>query len=170
MINQSTNNSIDKLQHLLLDNNLIINLTGRQRMISQKIAFLCELILRGDISKIDELEKVILLFENSLNVIKHGGIPPELETTHIISPLSASFSTTISLIENNWKIYKKSAENIIKFAAVGFDNSSISKEVMMMQIKIIENNCEYLLKSCNLLVSECSDYYQNRIIQLVNQQ
>lgn len=164
------NIDIDKLQNLLIENNLLINLTGRQRMLSQKIAFLCEMILRGDESKVGNLKMAVDLFENSLFVIKNGGVPPELDTIIKISPISDTLMFTVSHIESNWQIYKKSAENIIKFASIGYDNSSISKDVMMMQIRIIENNCESLLKSCNNLVTDCSNYYEKQIILLFNEQ
>lgn len=160
----------DLVQNLLNQNNIVINLTGRQRMLSQKIAFLCEMILRGDESKVGDLQRAVDLFDASLFVIKNGGVPPELDTIIPIQPISDTINYTLTHIESNWHIYKKSAENIMKFAIIGYDNSAISKDVMMMQIRIIENNCESLLKFCNNLVTDCSNYYQKLIIQLFNQQ
>ncbi len=166
----STSIYMDNLQDILNQNNTIINLTGRQRMLSQKIGFYCEMILHGNSSKVKELEKTIQLFEKSLQVIKNGGKPPLLETNVEVLPLDESLYFSLSMIENNWSIYKKSAENIIKFATLEYDNSEISKEVMNMQIRIIENNGESLLNSCNNLVNGCSEYYKFKILELYNQQ
>lgn len=161
---------LDKLQFFLNQNNILLNLTGRQRMLSQKIGFYCEMILRGGDSKVAELQKTIQLFENSLHVIKNGGIPPMMDIENEISPLDDVLLIDINLIESNWAIYKKSAENIAKFASFGNDNSEISNDVMRMQINIIENNGESLLKSCNNLVNSCSNFYKLKILELYNRQ
>jgi hypothetical protein len=47
-------------------NNVLIDLAGRQRMLSQKISFLCEMISRENAQHVPNLRKAIDLHDHSL--------------------------------------------------------------------------------------------------------
>lgn len=56
-------------------NNLLINIVGRQRMLSQKIGFYAGTLLRGKKKNTSLLHDAIELFEHSLQIIRYGGMP-----------------------------------------------------------------------------------------------
>ncbi|TAG54643.1 MAG: hypothetical protein EAZ27_08675 [Cytophagales bacterium] len=167
----SDNLIVDKIQSLINQNNIVINLTGRQRMLSQKIGFLCEMVAHNNFDKTVELQDTVDLFEASLQVILNGGVPPQLDTTIVIAPISEKLLFEVSAIKVNWLIYKKSAQNIVNYSKQNTAYSGNQAEIdMQIQLKLIENNGEFLLKSCNKLVLSCSEYYKNEILGLFNQQ
>lgn len=160
---------LSELELLLEESNSTLNVTGRQRMLSQKIAFLCQMVIRGENNKIVDLQKAIDLFDKSLIVIKEGGTPPQISLRNALPPLDVNLKSSLDRIESLWRLYKLSAENIIKFASQfgSYTSKSNNIEMLSLQIKSIENNCDSLLNSCDNLVSNYASYSKARILLMV---
>ena len=142
------------------EDNVIINIAGRNRMLSQQIAFYCELIYNGDNTTKEKLAKSIDLHHHTLLTLKNGGIPKGVD---YILPLPASNDVVqqcIVSIESLWLKYKKAAEEIL-------EQGNYSK----LQIRFIEENTDELLKRNNELVSlymQDSDRWRKNVFAELN--
>lgn len=123
------------------EDNVIVNIAGRNRMLSQQIAFYCELLYNDKTSN-NKLEKAIDLHHHTLFTLKNGGIPKGVEYNSPLPPANKEIILAIQNIETLWIPYKQAAEKIIA-------NGSSAKE----EIQFIEENTDELLKRNNQLVS-----------------
>ncbi len=134
---------------VIFNNNLTINLAGRQRMLSQKIGFLSMLKLAGDSLVGDDLNKAIQLFEDSMQVLKNGGITKGLNPDSYIVKLIPEVLPTLYAVDFIWKETKVELESL--------DDINLSKSDIISNLKITLNN---LLEKSNQLVMECSQHLQ----------
>ena len=129
--------SIYSAQHQQKADAEIVNVAGRQRMLSQKIAFLAERLTKGDIEVQEQLRNTISLCDESLVVLRRGGIAPAMSGKPI--PKAPDIlNNQFDEVETLWKSYKLSAESILKG-----DNEAIDT---------IEKNAGSMLASFNGLV------------------
>jgi methyl-accepting chemotaxis protein len=161
-------NHLQKIKTELLEkltsNNALIDVAGRQRMLSQKIGFYAEMILRGNTSGTILLEKAIQMHEESLISIKNGGLAPGYDQD-MLPKADEKLLPTIEKVESVWNIYKKASNDILTLTKNGqeyINNLSQLKE----SVKIIEENGELLLKLNNELLIECSKINKERIIEM----
>lgn len=147
----------------LTGNNILIDVAGRQRMLSQKIGFYAEIIARGNYNSTQILENTIIMHEASLEAIKKGGTPPGFSTSEILPEADKVLIPAINKIESLWKIYKNAALEILKLAKTA-NNST--QEILNSSILIIEANGEELLKLNNQLLLECIELNKKRILEM----
>ncbi len=99
---------------------IIIDVAGRNRMLSQKIAAIAEQIVRADAvegeqsAAISALVRTIDLHDKSLYILKNGGLPPEIATNIELPPAPEIVMPVLEEVEELWAEYKKNAEIIIK--------------------------------------------------------
>jgi hypothetical protein len=144
----------EELIRKLTGNNVLIDLAGRQRMLSQKIGFYTEAIVRGNMKQIDLLSSAIEMYEHSLFVIKNGGVPMGMTVDEILEKADAELLPFIEKIESLWNIYKSAANRIINLAKK-LDGSEQRQTLLEEHIIIIEENGETLLKLSNDLLLKC---------------
>jgi len=156
---------LQKIKNELLEkstsNNTLIDVAGRQRMLSQKIGFYAEMILRGNFSKVEVLENAIAMHEHSLNAIKNGGIPPGFGPADTLPRAHDLLLPSIGKVEEVWGIYKKSALEIALFA-----KQNIASVDVNISIKTIEDLGETILKLNNELLVECSKLNKIKILEM----
>jgi PAS domain S-box-containing protein len=136
-------------EKLINQNNVFLNISGRQRMLSQKIGFYCEALVRGRAHHAGLLRDAIELHEHSLQVMRYGGIPMGISCDSPLLPIREELIGEIEKVETIWQPYKKAAENILYFYLTentkGGHHSSLTEEF----ISIIEDNGELLLNANN---------------------
>lgn len=99
-----------KSEHLA--DNEIVNLAGRQRMLSQRIAFFAERISKGNNEITEEYLQLIQLCDKSLQVLEDGGIPPNM-SKNPIPPSSNMVRDELQAAKNLWTEYKENAIALI---------------------------------------------------------
>lgn len=153
---------------------VLIDLAGRNRMLTQKIAYLSLEYLDKEINlENQELENTITLFEKSLLVMKEGGIAPEMKITKELNPAKKEVLPLLLKIEETWAKYKTNAEIISNTPVeiirtedeiIGYDTlgNAITqpKQVVEKNQTVIEaynsikEGTPTILKLCNNLISK----------------
>lgn len=98
------------LQHADKD---VVNLAGRQRMLSQKIGFLSEQVVRGKSHMKDELKTTASLVNTSLLVLKNGGNIPQMQGHKVIPASAQEVMGNVLMAEEVWKEYHANVNIII---------------------------------------------------------
>lgn len=119
----------------------IVNMAGRQRMLSQKISKLALSVANGNDSDRPLLSEAIMLYDSSLRILLHGGRMEE----NIIPPAPGIMKNLFE--ENNgiWDLFKENANIIEKESR---DNPMFSEA-----ISFVEANDELLLERSNDVVN-----------------
>lgn len=96
---------------------LVINLAGRQRMLSQKITKEILLLSEGHLSS-EKVANSINVFHDTLNSLYHGGKAPlDLEQTkfaELPKPVSKEVVDQLQKVESTWKLFRESAAKIVE--------------------------------------------------------
>lgn len=124
-------------------------------MLSQKIAFLAELVIKGEQHKISILLESVDLFDHSLQVLKNGGFPKNMIIEQKIEKANEEFFPIMDKIEEIWESIKKSTNTITQ--------SKIENE-KQIAIHFIEQNAEKLLQLSDNLVKELSESSKKKIL------
>ncbi len=136
--------------------NTLINLAGRQRMLSQKIGFYAEMVVKGKLHHISELKNTIDLFGHSLLTIRDGGFPKGIPCENPLPPADISVMSYVREIDMMWAQYRDAANKIIYYLTFG---RSTTEEVRQYEIEksidFIEDNGEKFLELNNDLMLAC---------------
>jgi hypothetical protein len=132
-------------------NSQLVEIVGRNSVISQKIAFYCEMVARGEIRNIDKLRKMIDSYNEYLSILKRGGLPPEIENAVYISPPTETALQAIEDIESVWASYLRYIDVIIDYSQKDTANKKIK---LKTSLEGIEEVSEKLLMLHHLLIKE----------------
>lgn len=146
VLNRSNNDSV------------LVDLAGRNRMISQNIAFNAELLAKG-IGNRSTIESSISLLDQSLQAIKHGGIAPEINGKPNIPGVYLQFQSEIDNIELAWEPFKKSALVVA---------TSTNPEEVAQALHQIENGALQVLSTNDSLVKSLSGWSKSKEIRKSN--
>jgi nitrate/nitrite-specific signal transduction histidine kinase len=131
---------------------LEIDIAGRNRMLSQSIAFNVEMVSKGHTNKAQHVNDLVILLDNSLTALKNGGSIAKNKETVTLIALGNEYDTYFSEIDNIWQPFKTNALQLA--------NNNPSDSVA---IRFIEENSDILLNSCNNLVSGLVKNTENNI-------
>lgn len=130
----------------------LVDMAGRNRMLSQKIAFYVVAIADGKTDAAQKLNKAIELHETSLEVIKNGGIPPEVDNSAEVKGIYSKVSTLIDHSESYWKSYKQNALNVLSTDSALSANS----------LQYIYQNADAMIEADDNLVTAIGKFNQDR--------
>ena len=93
---------------------IVINLAGRQRMLSQKMTKEALLFAKGEISKSD-LINTVEVFDKTLNALVHGGKAPldlnQSKSTVLPLPKNLEIKAQLEKVKSLWKDFYKNILN-----------------------------------------------------------
>jgi len=148
----------------------VVDAAGRNRMLSQRIAFFVECIAKGDISVKNDLRKAIDLHSTSLQALKLGGISPGIANDEVLPPTIPNIMPSLLEVEKFWQDYKSKAILFLKeplyidslqVVETRDTTGLIIKEKVLIKVKnpilisalnFIENNAALMLQKNNYLV------------------
>jgi PAS domain S-box-containing protein len=144
--------------------NTLINLAGRQRMLTQKIGFFAEMVTKGKTSQLLELKATIDLFDHSLSVIRDGGMPMGMTSETALQEAHESLLTFIQRIEQVWHPYKEAARKIVYYLTFKDKVAAELKEYeTRTSINFIEDHAEDLLALNDDLMLACIQLNEERV-------
>jgi PAS domain S-box-containing protein len=144
--------------------NMLLNIAGRQRMLSQKIGFYAESLVRGRKQNAGLLRDAIELHEHSLQVMRYGGMPMGVSSESPLTPLDENLIPSLEKIETVWEIYKRAAENILYFSSLETHFNDVTQlNDLEKSICMIEANGELLLTLNNDLMVGCLALNQTQL-------
>ena len=124
-------------QSLLEGDTNVVNLAGRQRMLSQKIAFLATAVANGDEEIKGQLQETIQTYEESLKTLRSGGTAMGAE----IPPAPAAVEAELKDSESRWNPYNANVEILL--------NTPLKNKTFSEAINFIAKRNEELLKLSN---------------------
>lgn len=146
------------LKALSIDN-ILIDVAGRNRMLSQKICFLCELMVSGKFEYATSLKDTIELHDESLKVIKNGGLPPQVKTVYEFAVADAFLLPNIEAVDKAWAPFK---EHALKIAALAHTEAI---PTVKADLDYIEAQGLALLGLNNELVVKCIAFNEKKLLQ-----
>jgi PAS domain S-box-containing protein len=159
--------SIDLTERLRLENKLVqerginatntlINLAGRQRMLTQKIGFYAEVVGKGKSQYVTELKNAVDQFEHSFGVIKDGGTPIGIKCEHPLEKSERALFPLLKNIDDLWLPYKDAVKKILYYTTFQDSVTASVKDYEIEQsLSYIEANAENLLSANNDLMLAC---------------
>jgi PAS domain S-box-containing protein len=101
------------LEKRVSKNTVLINIAGRQKMLSQQIGFHCAALLLGRQHHGGQLKNALEVFDNSLRVMRFGGIPIGILCEDPLPPSESRWLPALEKIAVAWEKVKSAAEAII---------------------------------------------------------
>ncbi|MDX9769782.1 MAG: bacteriohemerythrin [Tenuifilaceae bacterium] len=130
----------------------LVEIAGRNRMLIKSIAYQSEFLHRNPNASKQKLRVAIKLFDESLQVIKNGGVAPEVKSNPKIAGVYSQFKTEIDQIQAVWTPYQAQAQKIVDGQPSNFLES----------LEYIENNTERLVVASEALVDAVADWDKSR--------
>ena len=126
---------------------VVINLAGRQRMLSQKMAKEALLLARGEISKGD-LINTVEIFDKTLKALAHGGKAPfdlnQSKFTVLPLPKNPAIEQQLEKVESLWKRFR---QKIMAFANMKDKDSLDYVKKNNLELLKEMNNAVFLMDS-----------------------
>lgn len=142
----------------LNDNNtkdaLIINIVGKQRMLTQKIAKNVFYLQYNKSNNFEELDAAVEEFINSLNTLKNGN-----ERLGIISAPTHAIAVQFNTIDVNWNAYYQNVQNFKKELEAEQNTHSNQTQIF---VNAIYNTNNELLTQVDKLVHLYTLYAENK--------
>lgn len=118
-----------------------INIAGKLRMLSQKIAFEAT-VARQDSSQNQLLGATIADYETALTALEHGGIAFGFQ----IQPAPVAMAELTSTLRNDWTQYRRYVESLIANASPASDALSTMSQLSTQQLRDAESLVDALTK------------------------
>ncbi len=152
-------------QSLQKTDGAIIDASGRNRMLSQRIGFFAEQVLNGDNDAKKILSEIVNLHEISFYALKNGGIAPGIADDRVLPATLSSIMPKVLYAEDLWVKYKEKAEIVINEPT--FIAGKINSEVASAMF-FIEQNGPEMLRRNNEMVKAYVIMNDSKQIQLNN--
>ena len=131
----------------------VVEMASRNRMLIKSIAYQSEFLHRNPNESKQKLRWAIRLFDESVRVLREGGVAPEINGNPKISNVYNKFSREIDQIQSVWNPYRDQAQKI-----VDGQNTNV-----LEPLEYIEQNTEKLVVASDALVEVVSLWDQQRI-------
>jgi len=135
---ESSNSSVNYLEKVRLH---VVNIAGRQRMLTQKMTKEKLLLLKGEKAYSSKLAKTIKLFNTSLTILIKGD-----KSENITKPTNENIVKQLKIVSKLWEelkpLYEKKKNSSKELATIIAKNETLLKEMNTM-VKMAEKETEY---------------------------
>ena len=146
--------SIEKLQSS--EDSVIINVAGRQRMLTQQMAFFSTMLYHGKMGIKTNLQETVDLFDHSLYTLENGGVFKGVDYDGNIPPAKGKMRDRLLYIKEIW-MPVHDCINILLNTDYSLSSISASKEKTFQYIQYIEDNIGVLLNANHRLTQAYVD-------------
>ncbi|MGL1889672.1 MAG: methyl-accepting chemotaxis protein [Reichenbachiella sp.] len=137
---------IDYFKQLQAVDAMVVDLAGKQRMLSQKIAFYSEQIMDQKSDVIPDLKKSIGACDTAFEVLANGGSIPNSNSLEVIPKVSAEVAPLLQKAIKNWSRYEENAVMLMN------DFHTNNQEQKQQYLNFVETNAANVLRSFDDLV------------------
>ena len=135
---ESSNTSINYLEKARLH---LVNIAGRQRMLTQKMTKEKLLLVNGEKAYASKLDETIKLFDSSLTALIKGD-----KSQNITKPTNEKIIKQLKVVSKLWEelkpLYEKKKDSAKELAMIISKNGTLLKEMNTM-VKMAEQEAEY---------------------------
>ncbi|MFC1741690.1 ATP-binding protein [Nanoarchaeota archaeon] len=142
-------NAVFYLQNQQKEDAAVVDAAGRNRMLSQRIGFYAEQIVRGNEAVKGILSSIIRLHDTSFYALKNGGVAPEIANNRFLPAAPESMAYLVADAEQLWLEYRKNAEVIVNEQTMV--NGALNPKVASA-LSFIEQNAPEMLRRNNAMV------------------
>ncbi len=117
-----------------------VNIAGRNRMLSQRMAFLSERVSQGDEAARNELQNTLDLYQDSLLILKNGGYPKSTDHSHKLSSAPTIVQPSLDAAIRSSQSYIVEIQNVIHGGTIGRSLTFSVNEVRKQSASILAMN------------------------------
>ncbi|MDX9845460.1 MAG: bacteriohemerythrin [Tenuifilaceae bacterium] len=130
----------------------MVEVASRNRMLIKSIAYQSEYLNRNPNGSKQKLRWAMNLFDESIKVLKDGGVAPEINGNPKVPRVYNEFKREIDHVQTIWAPYRVQAQKIL-------DGQTAS---VLESLEYIENNTENLIIASDALVEAVIDWNKTR--------
>ncbi len=135
--------SIEKLQNS--EDSVVINVAGRQRMLSQQMAFYSTMLYHGKMEVKEDLNSAMTLFDHSLETLEKGGVFKGVGYDEKIGAAKGNIAIKIVEVKSIWEPIQECIKILLQ-TDYSLAQIATAKEETFRQIRYVEDNINHLLR------------------------
>ena len=158
------------LQSTQQADDLVIDVAGRNRMLSQRIGFLAHQVVHTDPSQREELRRVIELHDASFYALKEGTVAPGIKNGRVLPKPPSEVVPYVNQAEKIWVKFKSKAEVIVNepdeirdgVELIEGENCGYSSPAVLQALEFLERNGPVMLQHNDEIVKELVFVHEKR--------
>lgn len=155
---------------LMKSDSALIDIAGKNRMLSQRIAFYSLLLVKGEPVR-EELLRLVGTVDHHLEVLSDGGRISLREKTFEVPPLPDDLNAELTLVRNSWEQFRRRVESLhygngpsaVRVADTSAYSAAVSGPIHGVEhLRYIETNAAPMLGDFDKLVGTMVEKAESR--------